>query len=207
VLILLGFGKNFITVAFLIFGFWILCLGLIPMDLFGKEDGMFRRCVLPLFALMTPLTLAAAPKGKGDGLTQKEIVDVIQSHSDDQRACYQTTYDKTKETEGKVKIRFLIGLAGKVDASQVEQNTFKDKAIGTCLQNKIKAWKFPKPRGGQQISIAYPFEFKAAPPPPAPEAPEAPVAPDAPPAPAAMGTPPNPPDAPTPPPMNENQSK
>jgi hypothetical protein len=155
-----------------------------------------------MFALMTPLTLAAAPKGKGDGLTQKEIVDVIQSHSEDQRACFQTTYDKTKEAEGKVKIRFLIGLAGKVDASEVEQNTFKDKGIGACLQNKMKAWKFPKPRGGQQISIAYPFEFKAAPPPP-----ESLAAPDAPLAPAPLGTPPNPTDAPTPAPTNDNQSK
>lgn len=199
---IVGTGKNFMTLTFLIFGIWILCLGLIALDLFGKDDGMVRRCILPLFALMTPLTLAAAPKGKGDGLTQKEIVDVIQSYSDDQRACFQASYDKTKEAEGKVKIRFLIGLKGQVDASQVEQNTFKDKSLGVCLQNKMKAWKFPKPRGGQQISIAYPFEFKAAPPPP-----EALVAPDAPLDPAPRGTPPIPADAPIPAPTDDQQSK
>ncbi len=153
---------------------------------------MFRRCVLPLFALVTPLTLSAAGKGKGDGLTQKEIVTVIQSHNDDALACYQQTVDKDKTAEGKVKIRFLIGLQGKIEASEVEQNTFKDKAIGTCLRNKMKAWTFPKPRGDQRISIAYPFEFKKAPPPP-----PAPVAPDAPPAPATVPTAPDtPPTAP-----------
>jgi hypothetical protein len=199
----LDIGKNFITVPFLISGFWILCLGLIPVDLFGKEYGMFRRCVLPLFALVTPLTLSAAGKGKGDGLSQKEIVGVIQSHNDDARACYQATLDKDKTAEGKVKIRFLIGLNGKVEASTVEQNTFKDKGIGTCLRNKMKAWTFPKPRGDQRVSIAYPFEFKTAPAPePAPAAPAAPDAPPAPPAPATIPTAPETP--PTPPAPVEN---
>lgn len=165
---------------------------------------MFRRCVLPLLALITPLTLSAAGKGKGDGLTQKEIVDVIQSHNDDARACYQATLDKDKTAEGKVKIRFLIGLNGKIEASDVEQNTFKDKAIGTCLRNKMKAWKFPKPRGEQRVSIAYPFEFKTA---PAPAAPAAPApAPDAPTAPAAPSAPPAP-ETPQAPAGDEDQSK
>jgi hypothetical protein len=203
-LILLDFGKNFITLSFLIAGIWILCTGLLSMDLFGKEYGMFRLRGLALVALLNPVTLAAAPKG--DGLTQKEIVSVIQSHNDDAVTCFKEGTADEKATGGKVKIRFLIGLAGKIEASQLEQNTFKNKEIGNCIRNKMKAWTFPKPRGGQKISIAYPFEFKVAPPPPpAPEAPAAaPAAPGTPEAPATApavpATPPTPetPEAPTP---------
>jgi hypothetical protein len=196
---LLDFRKNFITLTFLMMRIPILCPERIPVHLYRKEYGMFRRCGLPLLALVTPLTLVA--KGKGDGLTQKEIVDVIQSHSDDARACYQEAVDKDSTAEGKVKIRFLIGLKGKIEASEVEQNTFKDKSIGKCLRNKMNAWTFPKPRGGQKISIAYPFEFKKAPPPPppAPEAPPAPTAPGTPDTPStAPATPPTPPSPETP---------
>jgi TonB family protein len=170
------------------------------MHLFGKEYGMFRLRGLPLVALLTPLTLAAAPKGKGDGLTQKEIVDVIQSHNNDAVACYKEATAEDKSAEGRVKIRFLIGLNGKIEASQVEQNTFKNKAIGNCIRTRMKAWKFPKPRGGQKISIAYPFEFKVAPPPPpAPETPATAPA-TAPSAPTAPGTPESPATAPAVPP-------
>ncbi len=161
---------------------------------------MFRRCVVPLFVVLsTPLTFAA---GKGDGLTTKEIVTVIQQHNDDARACYQAVLDKDKNAEGKVKIRFLISLKGTVDASEVEQNTFKDKSIASCLRTKMKAWAFPKPRGGQSVSIAYPFEFKTVAPPPAapaePAAPGAPVAPD-----GMEGASAVPPTAPTPPANSE----
>lgn len=155
---------------------------------------MFRLRGLALVAMLTPMTLAAAPKG--DGLTQKEIVSVIQSHNDDAVACFKEATADEKATGGKVKIRFLIGLAGKIEASQLEQNTFKNKEIGNCIRNKMKAWSFPKPRGGQKISIAYPFEFKVAPPaPPAPETPA--TAPGTPPAaPTAPGTPESPATAP-----------
>lgn len=162
---------------------------------------MFRLRGLALVALLNPMTLAAAPKG--DGLSQKEIVSVIQSHNDDAVACFKEATADEKATGGKVKIRFLIGLAGKIEASQLEQNTFKNKEIGNCIRNKMKAWTFPKPRGGQKISIAYPFEFKVAPPPPppAPETPPtAPGTPESPAtAPAAPSTPPTPeaPEAPT----------
>jgi hypothetical protein len=208
----LVFRNNIITVTFLISGFWILCNGLLSMHLFGKEYGMFRLRGLPLVALLTPLSLAAAPKG--DGLTQKEIVSVVQSHSGDAVACYnEATAEDQASPEGKVKIRFLIGLNGKVEASQVEQNTFKTKAIGNCIRKKMNAWKFPKPRGGQKINTSYPFEFKMAkaPEPTPPTPPTAPTAPGSPAtapgtpetqgtAPTAPGTPPTAPDtAPTPP--------
>ncbi|MCX6130599.1 MAG: AgmX/PglI C-terminal domain-containing protein [Proteobacteria bacterium] len=57
-------------------------------------------------------------------------------------------------------MRFLIGLKGKVEATEAEQNTFKDKTVFNCLKTKMNAWVFPKPRGGERVSIAYPFEFK-----------------------------------------------
>ncbi len=165
---------------------------------------MLRLSVLPLFILLcTPLTVAAASKGKGkgDGLTTKEITDVIQSHNDDARACYEEALSKDKAAAGKVKIRFLIGLNGKVEASDLELNTFKDKGVYTCLKTKMKAWSFPKPRGDERVSIAYPFEFKTASAPVAPPAPAAPVSPEAPATPGGGATPeaPQAPTEPTPP--------
>ncbi len=39
--------------------------------------------------------------------------------------------------------------------------------------DKMKAWQFPKPRGGELVSAAYPFEFKTAPAPTPSATPEA----------------------------------
>lgn len=149
------------------------------------------------------LTLApcfATAKPKGSGLTTKEITDVIQANNGDARACYEKLLETENDAAGKVKIRFLIGLKGKIEASQIEQNTFKSKTLGNCLREKMKAWVFPKPREGEKVSIAYPFEFKTAEAPAAPPAPPAsPAAPEAAPAapqppaePASPSTPANP---------------
>lgn len=119
-----------------------------------------RFAVSLVFSLCLPAALHAAGSGKGDGLSQKEIVTVIQEHNDDARDCYQKALEKDKDAEGRVKIRFLIGLKGKVEATEAEQNTFKDKTVFNCLKTKMNAWVFPKPRGGERVSIAYPFEFK-----------------------------------------------
>ena len=135
---------------------------------------------------------AMAKSPKGDGLTNQEIIETVQKYNDDARNCYLAQLEKDKTAEGKVKIRMLIDLKGKVSASRLEQNTFKDKSLGQCLMDKMKAWQFPKPRGGEIVSAAYPFEFKTAPAPtpsPSPAQEQAPAATPSAPAPAQEPTP------------------
>jgi TonB family protein len=148
--------------------------------------------LLAVTCLWTPTVFAKQPKGSG--LTNGEIIETVQKYNNDAKDCYLALLDKDKTAEGKVKIRMLIDLKGKVSASRIEENSFKDKTLGNCLMERMKAWQFPKPRGGEIVSAAYPFEFKTAPAPaPSAPAPQTPAASETPPATPAAET--NPPPA------------
>ncbi len=137
-------------------------------------------CILLGILSLASVGLAKGKQPKGDGLTSQEIIDTVQKYSEDQKACYSELLEKDKTAEGKVKIRMLIDLSGKISGSRIEENGFKDKSLGNCLMAKMKGWVFPKPRGGEIMSVAYPFAFKTAPAPaPTPEATPAAGAPPA----------------------------
>ncbi len=63
-------------------------------------------------------TWSFAKSPKGDGLSNQEIIETVQKYNDDARNCYMAQLEKDKTAEGKVKIRMLIDLKGKVSASR-----------------------------------------------------------------------------------------
>ena len=52
-----------------------------------------------------------------------------------------------------------IQTRGNVTAVKVKQNTTNDAAVGTCVANTVKRFRFnPGPEGGS-VTYAYPFVF------------------------------------------------
>ena len=39
----------------------------------------------------------------------------------------------------------------------VSSTTLSDKNVGNCVAKAVKRWKFPKPRGGGNVVVTYPF--------------------------------------------------
>ena len=93
------------------------------------------------------------------GLGQDEIIEVINKNINQIRHCYQRLLQKDPSAVGRVKVRFVIGLNGRVKSADVEGSTFSDSEIGTCLTGVIKRWQFPLPRGSEDVKVNYPFLF------------------------------------------------
>ncbi len=72
------------------------------------------------------------------------------------RVCYERSLKVNPDVQGKVTIRFTIGRAGTITDIQVTENTTGDAAIGTCIAQKVRAWRFSPPDEGE-VTFSYPF--------------------------------------------------
>ena len=72
------------------------------------------------------------------------------------KVCYEQQLKKDPSLKGKVVIKFTIGPAGRVTSISVEKNSTGSSAVGTCIANKVKSWKFPEPEGG---SVTFQNQF------------------------------------------------
>jgi serine/threonine protein kinase len=99
-------------------------------------------------------------KSKRGSLSKAEIKAVINKHRPQVRACYEKTRLKYPLAEGTVTIGFTIGPAGNVIAAQIQRNDLPDAPLGSCIAGKAMGWRFPKPHGGGQVEVNYPFNLK-----------------------------------------------
>jgi len=72
------------------------------------------------------------------------------------RICYERSLKVNPDVQGKVTIRFTIGRAGTITDIQITENTTGDAAIGTCIAQKVRAWRFSPPDEGE-VTFSYPF--------------------------------------------------
>jgi len=59
-------------------------------------------------------------------------------------------------------VSWLIKPNGKVSDVKISKTTLKSERVESCIIKKIKRWIFPKPIGGGDVKVKYPFIFKPA---------------------------------------------
>jgi hypothetical protein len=95
-----------------------------------------------------------------DGLASQEIMAVIRANLNQVRHCYETLLKTSPQAAGKVTATFVIGgKTGAVTSASLSQSTIQDAAFRGCIIGKIETWRFPKPRGGKDVTVNYPFVF------------------------------------------------
>ena len=98
------------------------------------------------------------------GSLDKEVIRrVMQRHRPQVRQC---ALDELRADAGapvgKLRIKFLIGVSGKVSSASVEQTTLHNPRLEGCVTSVILAMEFPAPRGGGVVLVTYPYTFAAA---------------------------------------------
>ncbi len=93
------------------------------------------------------------------GLTNQEVQAVIRANLNQIRHCYETLLQRSPNANGKIKVNFTISASGSVSATSINSDTVNDANMAGCVTGKIVRWKFPTPRGGQQVQVTYPFVF------------------------------------------------
>jgi outer membrane biosynthesis protein TonB len=95
-----------------------------------------------------------------EGLTKDEVGEVIHRHLSEVRYCYESAMIRTPDLEGKLMTAFTIGGDGRVKSTEVKSSTLPDPRLDDCILRRLATWKFPEPRGGVDVAVAYPFIFK-----------------------------------------------
>ncbi len=95
------------------------------------------------------------------GLDKDVIADVIKRNLGQIRYCYERQLSSNPELYGKVLVKFTIDASGAVGESRVDASTLKSQMVEGCILRRMAGWKFPNPKGGTLVHVAYPFLFKA----------------------------------------------
>jgi biopolymer transport protein ExbD len=99
-------------------------------------------------------------KAKVEGNLDGDIIRrIVRAHINEVRSCYNAGLTKNPELEGRVTIDFVIASTGKVGDSKVAENTLSDENVGACIAKAVKRWTFPKPGGGGEVEVSYPFQL------------------------------------------------
>lgn len=95
-----------------------------------------------------------------EGLTKDEVGTVIRQHANEVRYCYESAIVRNPGFEGKLLVSFQIQASGAVKSAKAKDPS-GDKGLDACILNRLVQWKFPKPRGGSEVGVSYPFIFKS----------------------------------------------
>lgn len=109
--------------------------------------------------LLTTIVTTATPARAGEGsLDKDEIREVVKTHIQEIRGCYNEGLSRKPTMAGKLTVIFEIAAGGEVSSSQIQGSTLADAKVEGCVAAAVQSWKFPAPDGGS-VQVNYPFEF------------------------------------------------
>lgn len=106
---------------------------------------------------MTPLDDEATVES---GLDRDQIAAIVQKNMGQIIYCYEMGLQGKPALKGRLTAQWVINGRGGVNISQVAYSSVNDKKVESCITAKIKNWKFPKPIGGVNVDVSYPFELR-----------------------------------------------
>jgi len=100
-----------------------------------------------------------------EGLTKEEVGNVIHSHVSEVRYCYESAMMKNPNIQGKLIVDFVIqgkgAQAGIIRSARINSSSLNDLSVDQCILGHLTKWRFPKPKGGVEVAVTYPFLFKS----------------------------------------------
>jgi len=95
------------------------------------------------------------------GLDRDVIARVIQSQLGQIRYCYERQLSASPDLYGKIQVKFTIGAEGSVQTQAIGNSSLNNAMVEGCILRRVASWQFPKPKGGTQVIVTYPFLFKS----------------------------------------------
>ena len=93
-------------------------------------------------------------------LSREAIARVVRKHLREIQYCYEKNLLLNPKLSGKISMEWTIATSGLVSIVKTKINTMQSPVVAMCVSAKIKAWKFPKPKGGIVV-VTYPFIFNS----------------------------------------------
>lgn len=95
------------------------------------------------------------------GALDKDVIrDIVRANLDGIRDCYNEGLQKDPQLAGRVAIKFVIGPEGLVGSAVIEESNLPDASVAQCIAGVVGRMQFPKPRGGGNVIVTYPFNLE-----------------------------------------------
>lgn len=108
-------------------------------------------------AYFQPLQEEALIQG---GLDRDQIDAVIKRHMGQVIYCYEKGLQVNPSVSGRVTTQFVINGGGRVSTAKIGSSSLRSSTVESCLLNKLRGWKFPRPHGGVNVKVSYPFNLR-----------------------------------------------
>lgn len=96
------------------------------------------------------------------GLSREQIEAVIKRNEGQVRYCYEKGLQVSPNLSGTVAVHFVINGRGRVSSANVKSSSLRSSKVKNCIVAKLKRWQFPRPVGGLNVKVNYPFKFMRA---------------------------------------------
>lgn len=104
-----------------------------------------------------PVTEEAMVEG---GLDREAVILVVMKNIGQITYCYELGLQQKPQLRGRVLVDFVINGQGKVASQSIASSSLKSSQVENCMLSKIKTWKFPRPVGGVNVEVNYPFALQ-----------------------------------------------
>jgi hypothetical protein len=96
------------------------------------------------------------------GMSREAVLKVVNAHLDEVRDCYERELLHNPGISGKILMEWLIQLDGTVRYAKVKfTNIGHSSDLHGCLQAQVVTWNFPRPKGGEEVLVTFPFLFES----------------------------------------------
>ena len=83
---------------------------------------------------------------------------IVRGNFDEMRRCYENGLRPSPNLQGRLTIKFVIDVEGKVTSAVDAGSDLPDREVIQCVADEFKRLRFPKPEGGS-VTVVYPIIF------------------------------------------------
>lgn len=96
------------------------------------------------------------------GYDRDLILKVVRRHQNEIRFCYESQLNQEPSLAGKVTVEWTIGGSGAVASAQIAESGLQNDTVENCILQRVKRWRFPEPKGGEEVAVTFPWVFQVA---------------------------------------------
>lgn len=108
---------------------------------------------------LEPRVMELPPRLSGE-LDEKTVQQYIRRFLSGIKWCYQDRLQSNRKLGGKVTLAFTILPNGSVLDPRTVNSSLGDASLEQCITNKMARWRFPSPKDGGVVEVAYPLILK-----------------------------------------------
>ena len=105
-------------------------------------------------------TLVPLPANIRGELDKKTVEAIIRRYLPGIKWCYQDRIQANRSLGGKMTLAFSIMPNGTTAEARVSNSSLGDATLEQCIATKMSRWKFPQPKDGGVVDVAYPLILK-----------------------------------------------